>query len=245
MDSLTSAAASGLRARLESLDMLSNNIANASTAGFKKDSEFYSLYVDAEARGGPEQPLLGTMPVVEKPWTDFSQGTLQTTGNPLDVALQGEGFFAVNGPSGTLYTRNGSFHANATGQVVTGDGYPLRLVGGTALRVQPNTPFQIGPDGAVMQSGASLGRLEVVDLPKDGILKQGASFFKLLDPKAVPPASKAEIYQGRLEGANVGSAESAVRLVGLLRQFEALQKAITIGSEMNRKAIEEVARVGS
>src|SRR5690242_18395190 len=106
MDSLTALAASGLRARMESLDLLANNVANASTGGYKADREFYSLYAGSaeENEGDPS-----TMPVIERPWTDHAQGTLQRTGNPLDLALDGKGFFAVDGPSGRLFTRNGSF----------------------------------------------------------------------------------------------------------------------------------------
>src|SRR5271169_2056345 len=107
MDPLTISAASGLRSRMESLDMLANNIANASTSGYKADREFYSLYAAPEAEG----PISGpdTLPVIERPWTDLSQGEVRSTGNPLDVALQGKGFFAVNGPGGPMYTRDGSF----------------------------------------------------------------------------------------------------------------------------------------
>ncbi|HYO82041.1 MAG TPA: flagellar basal body rod C-terminal domain-containing protein, partial [Bryobacteraceae bacterium] len=91
-----------------------------------------------------------------------------------------------------------------------------------------------------------LGRLDVVELPNDSVLKQGNTLFRVTDPAVVKPAParSAEVHQGKLEAANVSAAESAVRLVGLMRQFEALQKAIGIGGEMNRKAIEEVARVG-
>src|SRR5947208_8328714 len=101
MDALTGAAASGLRARMESLDMLANNLANAETGGYKTDREFYNLYVAPEAAAG-ESPT--TMPLVERPWTDFSQGTIRQTGNSLDFALSGKGFFAVDGPTGPLYT---------------------------------------------------------------------------------------------------------------------------------------------
>jgi flagellar basal-body rod protein FlgF len=106
MDPMTAIAASGLRARMESLDLLANNIANASTGGYKADREFYSLNVAPEAAGN--QPST-TMPLIERPWVDHAQGALHSTGNPLDVALDGKGFFAVNGPSGPLYTRNGNF----------------------------------------------------------------------------------------------------------------------------------------
>ena len=125
---MTAIAASGLRARMESLDLLANNMANASTGGYKADREFYSLYAAPEAQADSDSPT--TMPVIERPWTDLSQGVLDTTGNSLDVALDGKGFFRVNGPNGPLYTRNGSFHLAADGTLVTADGYPVRGASG-------------------------------------------------------------------------------------------------------------------
>src|SRR5206468_9800259 len=110
MDPLTVAAASGLRSRMESLSILANNLANATTTGYKNDKEFYGLFSSEEA----DNPLgsIPTLPTVERQWTDFSQGTLQTTGNLLDVALSGPGFFAVTAPGGTLYARNGNFQSS-------------------------------------------------------------------------------------------------------------------------------------
>src|ERR1700719_1069785 len=87
MDPLISAAASGIRARLESLDMLANNIANSSAPGFKADREFYGLYLSAEAADSPIGTSPTTLPVIERQWTDFAQGSLMPTGNPLDLAL--------------------------------------------------------------------------------------------------------------------------------------------------------------
>jgi flagellar basal-body rod protein FlgF len=243
MDGLTGAAASGLRARMEALDMLANNIANASTAGFKRDGEFYSIFTDAEA-AAENQCDIGMMPLVEKHWTDFAQGTLATTGRPLDLALSGRGFFVLNGPSGALYTRNGSFQVDSTGRVTTSEGFGLRLVGGTPLQLQPSLPVEIATDGTVSQGGAALGRLEVVDIPVEQLNKQGDTLFRAA-AGAVPATVSAEVHQGKLENSNVGSAESAVRLVTLMRTFEMLQKAITVGSEINRKSVEELARVGS
>src|SRR5215475_4808628 len=105
MDPLTVAAASGMRSRMEALSILANNLANATTTGYKNDKEFYGLFHSEDA----DNPvgIVSTLPTIERQWTDFSQGTLQTTGNPLDVALSGPGFFVVNGPGGPLYTRNG------------------------------------------------------------------------------------------------------------------------------------------
>ena len=91
---------------MESLDMLANNIANTDTGGYKTDREFYSLYTSAEATG--DDPA--TLPVIEKNYTDYSQGSMRPTSSPLDFGIQGKGFFAVDSPSGVAYTRNGSFH---------------------------------------------------------------------------------------------------------------------------------------
>ena len=238
MDPISTVAASGMRARLESLDMLANNMANAATAGYKVDREFYSIYRDAEATGG------ALSPVIDKPWTDFSQGLLQNTGRPLDVALEGKGFFSVNGPAGPLYTRNGSFRVAPSGDVTSAEGYPVRLTGGTTLRSTSNAPMEITADGAVRQSGAVVGKLEIIDFPAGSLTKQGTSLFRSVDGAKPISAETVQVQQGKLEGSNITSAESAVRLVSILRQFEMLQRAVTISGEMSKKSLEEVARVG-
>jgi flagellar basal body rod protein FlgG len=238
MDPISTAAASGMRARLESLDMLANNIANSATAGYKVDREFYSIYQDEEAAGGPLSP------VIDKPWTDFSQGNIQPTGRPLDVALDGKGFLAVNGPSGPLYTRNGGLRVSASGDVTSADGYPVRLMGGTTLKSISNAPMEITANGSVRQGGTDLGKLEIVDFAAGSLTKHGTSLFRAIEGATPVAATSVEVQQGKLEGSNVAGAESAVRLVSLLRQFEMLQRAVTIGGEMNKKSLEEVARVG-
>lgn len=245
MDALTLAAAGGLRSRMESLDMLANNLANAGTSGFKTDREFYSLYTGTPADALAPGQSATTLPVIERPWTDFSQGTLAPTGNPLDLALSGKGFFVVQGPSGPLYTRSGSFQVGSDGAVKTQDGYPVLLQSGDKINLQPNAPVNVATDGTVSQAGKVLGRLQVVEFADTAALtKAGNSYFHTANPKVKPnPATGAEVLQGKLESSNVGTAESAVRLVAIMRQFEMLQKAVTLGTEMNSQAIQEVARV--
>jgi flagellar basal-body rod protein FlgF len=245
MDPLGMMAASGLRSRMDSLDLLANNLANAATGGYKSDGEFYSLY--STQSGDGVDASHSTMPVVEKTWTDFSQGVLRGTGNPTDLALSGNGLFAVNGPSGVLYTRNGSLRLSTTGQLVTAEGYSVRGQGGGGIQVDPAKEFEVSEDGTVRQAGQTLGQLEIVEFPKgSALIKTGNNYFRSGDPKTLPaPAVTTEVQQGRIEDSNVAVAHSAVRLVGVMRQFEMLQKAITIGAEMNRKAVEEVARVGA
>jgi flagellar basal-body rod protein FlgF len=244
MDALTGAAASGLRSRMESLDMLANNLANADTGGYKTDREFYSLFVAPEAAGAD---FSVTMPVIERAWTDFSQGVIRPTGNPLDLALSGKGFFSVDGPAGPLYTRQGAFKLSPAGLLITTEGYPVRLVGGRQLQTSSPAPIEVGVDGGVTQQGEALGQLAVMNFADAGTLaKHGSNYYQSADPLASPaPASGVEVQQGKLESSNVGTAESAVRLVSVMRQFEMLHKAISIGAEMNKKAVEEVARVGS
>src|ERR1700722_19180838 len=114
MDPLTSTAASGLRSSMASLDLTANYRANVQTSGFNTDREFYNLYTAAEAaEPGAYDPT--QMPVLERNWTDFSQGSLRQTANPTDLAISGNGFFTVTGPSGALYTRNGAFQLNSSG----------------------------------------------------------------------------------------------------------------------------------
>jgi flagellar basal body rod protein FlgG len=227
--------------------MLANDLANASTPGYKGDREFYGLYVSTSALDPLGSPAsAATLPVIERSWTDFSQGTLVTTGNPLDLAISGRGFFSVDGPVGPLYTRNGSFQLSSSGVLTTLEGYPVRLAGGGRLQVASSSPLEITRDGTVMQDGAVLGQLEIADF-KDltALSKQGAGYFTSRAGTAPQAASGFELRQGRLEGSNVASAEGAVRLVNVIRQSEMLQKAIWLASDMNRRSVEEVARVGS
>jgi flagellar basal-body rod protein FlgG len=244
MDSLIMAAASGMRSRLESLDMLANNLANASAPGFKTDREFYSLYVSADAADGNEGQSPVTAPLVEKQWTDFSQGILTPTSNPLDLAITGKGFFAVTSPTGTLFTRDGSFKLSPQGELQTQEGYAVRDPDGKPIVVDSSKPTDIGLDGTLRQDGVDVAKINLVDF-KDpqSLSKQGQSYFFADNGNAPIAAAQAEVQQGKLEGANFQTAESAVRMITVMRQFESLQKAMTVGTDMNKKAVEEVARV--
>src|SRR4051794_21157523 len=164
MDPLLISAASGMKSRMEALDMLANNIANSGTAGFKSDREFYGLY---------EQQL----PVVQTQWTDFSQGTLTQTGNPLNLALSGNGMFALNSPNGVVYTRNGHFQISKSNELATSEGYTLRniLDLGKPIQVDPTQPIDINKDGAVSQAGQDLGKIQVDSPASAAISKLGST----------------------------------------------------------------------
>jgi flagellar basal-body rod protein FlgF len=248
MDPLLISAASGMKARMESLDLLANNIANSGTSGFKADREFYSLVQDQ-------------LPLIERNWTDFSQGALVPTNNQLDLGLSGAGFFALNAPAGVVYTRNGQFHVGKNNQLQTSDGYTLRNARnqGRPITVDPRIPIGIAKDGAVEQGGQQIGQLEIAGLSAPAssgaslgalaMTKQGNSYFRMAAPGMAgpgmsPPAdASTEVLQGTLEQSNVPAADAAVRLVSVMRQFEMLQKAVMIGADMDKQAITDIARV--
>ncbi len=246
MDPLTAAAANGLQASMDSFDMLANNLANSSTPGFKADREFFSTYLAPEANDQWNQSV-GESPLVQKQWTDFAQGTLVNTGNATDLALSGAGFFAVMGPTGPLYTRSGSFHFSRQGTLVSAEGYPVRLTGNQTLQTQSASPLQVGADGQVMQDGNTLGQLALANFKDPSLLSRTAGvYFQNPDTAANPiVASSAQVYQGKTESSNAAPAESAAKMVSLMRRFEMLQHAVKIGADMDRQAVQEVAKVGS
>ena len=247
MDNLSIAAVSGLQSRMESLDLLANNLANSATTGYKSDREFYGTYSSDAAQNSVDGGAGTALPVVERQWTDFSPGVIVATGNPLDVALGGSGFFSVNGPKGTLYTRSGSFRILPTGELANGDGYTVRSNSGGTINVGSGKQINITKEGIVQQDNQSVGQLEVVDFKStDSLQKAGSASFQNTDPKNAPAAaSNVDVQQGKLESSNVPVAYAAMRLVGIMRQFEMLQKAIGISNDMDMKSIQEVARVGA
>jgi len=187
------------------------------------------------------------LPTIEKQWTDFSQGNIQVTGNPMDVALDGTGFLVVNGPGGTLYTRAGNLKVLPSGALATSDSYPVQGTDGNTIQIAPNKPITILPDGTVQQSGQPVGQLNVVSFKStDSLRKMGSTCFQNTDSKNTPAAAtNVTVQQGKVEGSNVPVADAAMRLVGVMRQFEMLQKAVGVSNDMDTKTIQEVARIGA
>jgi flagellar basal body rod protein FlgG len=244
MDPLTTAAAAGLRSRMEALDLLANNIANSSTPGYKADRESYNLYMSAEA-AAEATGFSVRSPLVERQWIDLSQGTLRATGSSMDVAISGRGFFMAESPNGTLLSRGGTLKVSGDGKLTTQDGYELVTVGPQRIKADPERPLEIDNAGVVRQDGGVLGQLRLVEPPPAGELVRRDGVYMMLDTRRIGELGRsgAEVRQGHLESSNTGPAETATRLIGVLRQFESLQKAIQIGGEMNRRAVEEVAKI--
>jgi flagellar basal-body rod protein FlgF len=242
MDQISVMAAAGMQSRMQSLDLVANNLANSSTGGYKTDGEFFTLFTSEAA--GEDESGPTAVPMIQRQWTDFGQGLLEPTNNPLDFGLSGKGFFVVQGPSGPLYTRNGNFRFSNTGALITNEGYPLLQQNGQPFKANTAQPLEVSHDGDVSQNGRSLGRIQLAEFksPAD-LTKYGANYFANNTGQAPGDATAAQVYQGKIEASNVSASHGAVRIVGLSRQFEMMQKAISISNDMGKKAIEEVAKV--
>jgi flagellar basal-body rod protein FlgG len=225
--------------------MLANNLANQTSAGFKADREAYASYVSPDAAAGAGDHLL-ISPVIERHWTDFAQGTLLETGRETDFALRGSGFFTVQGPEGKLLTRNGEFHLDQNGTLRSRAGFPVLDHEGKQVKLEPGRGFEVNAKGEVHQQGSLVGRLGIVEAAnREALSKRHGLYFHFSRPESeLRPAEGTEVLQKRIESSNSSSAESAVKLVTVLRQFEILQRAIQIGAEMGRRA-DDIARVGN
>jgi flagellar basal-body rod protein FlgF len=242
MDQISVLAAAGMQSRMQSLDLVANNLANSSTSGYKTDGEFYTMFTTEAAGEDGSGPT--SVPMIQRQWTDFAPGLLEPTNNPLDFGLAGKGFFVVQGPSGPLYTRNGNFRFSTTGALVTGEGYPLLQQNGQPFHANTSQPLEVSRDGDITQNGASIGRIHFVDFQSTSSLtKFGSNYFNNATGQDALEAVGAQVYQGKIEASNVSASKGAVSIVGLTRQFEMMQKAITLSNDMGKKAIEEVAKV--
>ena len=168
-----------------------------------------------------------------------------STGNPLNVALSGKGFFALNAPSGTVYTRAGIFRVSvAASQLETAEGYTLRNVidNGKPITVDPKQSVDIAKDGTVSQGGQTLGQIEIAQppSPSDALKKLGSTYFALIDKNGIAPvAAETEVLQGQIEDSRTCPWARFRRQTGQhnASNSEMMQKAINLGTEMNKQAI--------
>jgi len=160
--------------------------------------------------------------------------------------LSGKGFFVAKGPSGPVYLRAGSFHSTGDGRILTKEGYEveIRTPDGQPFRTDPRSDLLVGKDGTITQGGVAAGRFAVVDFATGTFEKKAGNYFSFSTPQPID-AQNVEVHQGAVEQSNANAPELAVRLVSVMRQFEMLNRALTLGGEMNRKAVEEVARVSA
>jgi flagellar basal-body rod protein FlgF/flagellar basal-body rod protein FlgG len=242
MDSGYYAACTALAARTQALDTIANNLANASTPGFRAQHNVFSATL-AAASGSSFNQAVNNYGVLSGTAMDRSQGALEKTGNDLDLAIQGSGFFVVQTANGPMYTRNGSFQVSSNGQLVTATGDAV--MGEKGIISMLPGPVSISPDGTISSNGAVAGKLKLVDFaPGTALANAGGNYYSA-PAKAATAAVGSTVQQGSLENSNVNPVSSMVELIAAQRSAEMMQRAVTLfGTEMDKTASQELPKIG-
>ncbi len=241
-------AAASMVSSMTRLMRLSNNLANVTTPGYKQDLSAPHAFKDLvlqrfDANGGNMAPL-GSLPsivVADKPRLDLSQGLLRQTGRPMDLALSGPGFFAVEKDGQELYTRNGTFGVDAQGVLRTDDG-GLVLGEQGAITVGAGA-LNIDQDGSVLVDGVVVDRLKLVNFPDGAELrKKGHSYIENVGGTP-EPAGQAGVFQGFLEGANVDVVNAMLELLTSRKTYGSSQHILQLADTALQKAVSELGKV--
>jgi len=241
MDSGYYAAFTGLMARMEALDVVANNLANVSTIGFRGQHEFYRAVTGSAGDAlSPLNVAINDYGVLGGSDVDFKQGSLQPTGNSLDLAVRGTAFFAVQTARGIRYTRNGSFHVSTAGQIVDDDG-DIVLGPNGAVQV-PQGPIDVASDGTVSVAGAVAGQVRLAEFaPGTDLVPEGNSEF--VAQGAPLPATNSTIAGGMLEASNLSPLHETVNLIALQRHAELLERTLSVFlDDFNRTAVLDLPR---
>lgn len=223
--------ASNLSALTQQYRSITQNLANSNTVGYKKRiSQFQQTLEKISSEGGASGVGSIGRKLANKIAMDFTQGSLESTGRRLDVALDGKGFFQIDTPDGPRFTRNGTFRLSKNGQLVdtigrtvAGDGGPLTIPGDVNI-----SEIVIGRDGSINAPGRRLGKLKVVEFEDNKTLKP-VGFGGFSAPKGIVPkqAKETVVHQGYNERSNVSSVEELIGLIRVSRLYEAGIKSIT------------------
>ncbi|MEN3014739.1 MAG: flagellar basal-body rod protein FlgF [bacterium] len=245
-------AVEGMSYLVKAQEIITNNLANASTTGYKQDVTVVSNFGDLLSKNVKDIEMTGmdsgaqvvvndnpTLAVKQK--TSFAKGNLARTDIEFDFALDGNGFFAVSTPNGVRYTRNGSFTIDSDGILKTKDGAVVLGQKGP-IKIESNK-FEVKEDGTILVGGKEVDKLMVVDFQDYGALvKEGATYFKLSRDVQIVPANT-RVLQGFLETSNVNPIKEMVNMVNILRSFEMAQKVLQSQDEQMKKHIEQVSRM--
>jgi flagellar basal-body rod protein FlgF len=236
MDSGYYAACAGLVSRMEALDVLANNLANTNTDGYKTQEQFYSALdaslgnVSANPSLTPLNQAMNRYGVLGGQWLNLKEGSLVPTGNKLDVAIQGSGFFALQTAAGVRYTRDGSFHLNAKRQLVSAQGDLVLGVG----RPKPK-PIQVPPgdisissDGTVSVNGAMTGKLEIVNFAPGTQLALAGNGEFTAPAGTAKVETNPSVQQGVLEASNTNAVKGMVSLILAERNAQMMERAMAI-----------------
>jgi len=221
------------------LDVIANNLANMTTVGFKAERMLFSEYLVKSGQSDQVSFVLdkGTA-------RNLEDGRLAATDNPLDLAIEGRGYFVIDTPDGPRYSRSGHFRLNADSELVDGDGRKVRTKEGQALRIGPqDSDFRINADGSVVAARGPIGRLEVVSFADDrALVKEGNGLYAAKPENPPQPANNAKVRQGMVEESNVVPVVELTNMVELQKAYQATKDFLEKDSDLRRRSIERLAR---
>jgi flagellar basal-body rod protein FlgF/flagellar basal-body rod protein FlgG len=250
MDSGLYSAYTGLLARTQALDTAANNLANAGTVGFRAQRDYFrSVLAGSVDQSSPSQvgDAVNDFGILGGNLIDQGEGAITATGNPLDLALDGQGFFAVQTPQGVQYTRDGAFMRSAAGVLETQQGDAVLDPSGQPITV-PTGEISVGPDGSISvttpEGSAIAGQVGVYGFPADAALVAvGTNNFTAPDG-VTATAVATPIREGSLEGANLDAVHGTMQLILVQRQAEMMQKALNVfNNDFDKTAAEDLGRV--
>lgn len=221
------------------MDIIANNVANVNTPGYRAQNLLFAEHI-SDPRGGDDELSF----VYDKgEYKNTLPGPVHTTGNPLDVSLEGPGFLGVVGPDGKVYySRAGNFIMNAEGGLMTQSGHPVADAGGSPLSIPTNsTEIQIDDKGIISNQEGQIGQLMVVEFDNPQNLKPYGDNMYAID-EAGKPAETTVVKQGQLEGSNVLAVIEVTRMIETLRNFQSMQQILTTENERLRTAIQRLTR---
>jgi len=237
----------GLSVLNKQQEITSNNLANAQTAGYKKDvlvaesfPEMLLYRLNAPEDYGKTPPQVGSVSLgvnIDQVYIDQSAGTRRSSDNPLAMSLAGEGYFTVNSPQGERYTRNGEFSQDGQGRLVTTAGYPV--MGAKGEIIISGTDIQVDDQGQIYSDGALVDALKIVDF-STVLSKEGETLFYGENPQVV---ANPVVVHGTIEESNVQPLTEMVNMITVMRAYEANQKVIQAIDSTLDKAVNEVGRI--
>jgi flagellar basal-body rod protein FlgF len=235
------------------LDVVANNIANINTSGFKANGAVFEEFIGKIARQGDLSQRDAKVSFVRdrSTWTDMSQGAMERTGNPLDVAIAGNGFIAIQTPNGERFTRNGAFQINNAGQLVTSEGFQVLGDSGPITMQPKDRDITISADGTISvreganaQTESQRGKLRLTTFDNPGLLrKDGASAFSAGADVQPIPDTTSRFVQGSIEKSNVHSVVEMTRMIEVTRNYTQVATMLSQQSDMHRASIEKLAEV--
>ncbi len=227
------------------MDIVANNIANLNTTGFKGQSLQFQEYIMPVAEASDFGFRDRTVSYVQdiNSHFDLTEGAISLTENPLDVAIQGSGWFVVETENGELYTRDGSFEIDETGRLTTNDGQTVLGERGPIVFSDTDVNITIAPDGTISTQNGNRGRLRIVEFEDDNILRHVAGNRFTGDDAR--PAAAAEVVQGALENSNVSGVEEMTRMIAVTRSYTSVASMMKENQDLRESAIRQLGTLNN